>query len=132
MVALILVTKAVAYAVCLGAGFRGGPVFPSIFIGTAAALLIGLPFGMSTTAVLAIGAACGMAAFTRLIFSSLVFVLLLEGTVGLAAIPAAVLAASAAWLVGKTLDSRVPDASGDAPAPAGAGPGPAAPGPATT
>jgi len=113
---LIVLAKGLAYAVSLGAGFRGGPVFPAIFLGTAVALLIGLPFHMPTTAALAIGAACGMAAFTRLIFSSVVFVLLFEGTAGTAAIPAAVLAAATAWVVGKVLDSRVADAAGAAAA----------------
>ena len=128
LILLILLAKALGYAICLGAGFRGGPVFPAMFVGTAAALLIGVPFGMSTTAVLAIGAACGMAAFTRLIFSSLVFVLLLEGPVGLGAIPAAVLGAVTAWVVGKFLDQRMADAAGDA---AVASPPSAAPGSAT-
>jgi H+/Cl- antiporter ClcA len=119
LILLILLAKALGYAICLGAGFRGGPVFPAMFVGTAAALLIGLPFGMSTTAVLAIGAACGMAAFTRLIFSSLVFVILLEGPVGLGAIPAAVLGAVTAWVVGKFLDQRQADAAGDTAVAAG-------------
>ena len=113
---LIVLAKGLAYAISLGAGFRGGPVFPAIFLGTAVALLIGLPFHMSTTAALAIGAACGMAAFTRLIFASVVFVLLFEGSAGTAAIPAAVLAAATAWVVGKALDARVPDAAGAAAA----------------
>jgi H+/Cl- antiporter ClcA len=128
LILLILLAKALGYAICLGAGFRGGPVFPAMFVGTAAALLIGTPFAMSTTAILAIGAACGMAAFTRLIFSSLVFVILLEGPVGLGAIPAAVLGAVTAWLVGKFLDQRQADAAGDTAVAAAPTPDP---GPAT-
>ena len=120
---LIVLAKGLAYAISLGAGFRGGPVFPAIFLGTALALLIGLPFHMSTTAALAIGAACGMAAFTRLIFASVVFVLLFEGSAGTAAIPAAVLAAATAWVVGKALDARVPDAAGAAAASGAPSPG---------
>jgi hypothetical protein len=63
---------------------------------------------MSPTAALAIGTACGMAAFTRLIFASLVFVLLIVGTAGLGAIPAAALAAVTAWVAGKVLEDRKP------------------------
>jgi H+/Cl- antiporter ClcA len=111
LVLAIALAKALAYALCLGAGFRGGPVFPAIFIGVAVTLLIGGPLGMSTTAALAIGTACGMAAFTRLIFSSLVFALLLGGTAGLSAIPAATLAAATAWVVGRVLDGRTPTSS---------------------
>jgi hypothetical protein len=62
-----------------------------------------------------------MAAFTRLIFSSVVFVLLLEGTAGTAAIPAAVLAAATAWVIGKFLDTRADAAS--APADSSGAPG---------
>jgi H+/Cl- antiporter ClcA len=119
---LIVLAKALGYAISLGAGFRGGPVFPSMFIGTGVALLVGLPFHMSTTAALAIGAACGMAAFTRLIFSSVIFVLLLEGTAGTAAIPAAVLAAATAWVVGRFLDTKAAAATeAVTPAPGSAG-----------
>jgi len=123
LILLIVAAKALAYAISLGAGFRGGPVFPAIFLGTGLALLVGTPFGMSTTAALAIGAACGMAAFTRLIFSSVIFVLLLEGTVGTAAVPAAVLAAATAWVIGRFIDTRA--AAAAEAASAGAAPGPA-------
>jgi H+/Cl- antiporter ClcA len=104
----ILLAKAIGYAICLGVGFRGGPVFPAIFVGVGVALLVGHVADMSPTAALAIGTASGMAAFTRLIFASLVFVLLICGTAGVGAIPAAVLAAATAWVVGKVLDDRRP------------------------
>ncbi len=41
-VAAILVLKSVAYAVSMGAGFRGGPFFPAMFVGAAAGLLVAL------------------------------------------------------------------------------------------
>ena len=89
-------------------GFRGGPVFPAILIGVAVTMIVRQVADMSPTAALAIGTACGMAAFTRLIFSSLVFVLLVSGTPGLGAIPAAVHAAATARVVGRMLDERLP------------------------
>ena len=39
IVIVLLAAKALAYAVCLGCGFRGGPVFPAIFLGVAVAML---------------------------------------------------------------------------------------------
>ena len=42
VVASVLVVKSVAYAVSLGAGFRGGPFFPAMFVGAAAGLLLAL------------------------------------------------------------------------------------------
>lgn len=69
VVVVLLAAKAIAYGICLGCGFRGGPVFPAIFLGVALATL-------------------------------------LVGTAGLDAIPAAVLAASGAWLTVTALDKR--------------------------
>lgn len=106
VVLLVVLAKALAYAVCLGAGFKGGPVFPAIFIGVAVAVLIGGPFGLSSTAALAVGTAAGMASFTRLVITSLVFAVMLVGTNGTGAIPAAVLATTAAWVVTMFLDRR--------------------------
>ena len=79
IVLLVLTTKAIAYAICLGCGFRGGPVFPAIFLGVGVATIPVIVFDMSPTAAVAIGAGAGMAAGTRLIFASLLFAGLLVG-----------------------------------------------------
>ena len=68
--------------------------------------MVGFLTDMSHTAAVAIGTACGMAAFTRLIVTSLVLSLLLTGTAGAGAIPAAVLAAVTAWLVTMLIEKR--------------------------
>jgi chloride channel protein, CIC family len=39
IVLILLVAKAIGYAISLGCGFRGGPVFPAIFLGVALATL---------------------------------------------------------------------------------------------
>lgn len=54
----------------------------------------------------AVGAAAGMAAGTRLLITSTLFASPLVGTNGLDAVPAAVLAASAAWITAQALDRR--------------------------
>lgn len=56
-VVAILVLKTIAYAVSLGAGFRGGPFFPAMFVGAASGLLIALliPNGPSVPAALVVG-----------------------------------------------------------------------------
>lgn len=99
IVIILLVAKALAYGVCLGCGFRGGPVFPAIFIGIALASIAELVFGMSPTLAVAAGTAAGMAAGTRLLFAPLLFALLLVGANGIDAIPAAVLASASAWVL---------------------------------
>ncbi len=111
IVLILLVAKAVAYAVSLGCGFRGGPVFPSIFLGIALATLTVVWFDVSPTLAVAVGAAAGMAATTRLLITSSLFAALLVGTAGFDAVPAAVLAAVAAWLTTQALDRRAALAS---------------------
>lgn len=106
IVLLLIAAKGLAYAICLGCGFRGGPVFPAIFLGIALATLAVIAFDMSPTVAVAAGAAAGMAAQTRLLFASLLLATLLAGTAGLNAAPTAVLAASAAWVVTAALDRR--------------------------
>jgi H+/Cl- antiporter ClcA len=106
IVLILLVAKALAYAISLGCGFRGGPVFPAIFIGVALATFADVWFGVSPTLAVAVGAAAGMAAGTRLLVTSSLFAGLLVGHAGLDAIPAAVLAAVAAWLTIRALDRR--------------------------
>lgn len=56
-VVAIVVLKTIAYAVSLGAGFRGGPFFPAMFIGAASGLLIALliPSGPSISAAIVVG-----------------------------------------------------------------------------
>jgi H+/Cl- antiporter ClcA len=106
IVVILLVAKGLAYAVSLGCGFRGGPVFPGIFLAIALAMLGVVWFGVSPTLAVAIGAAAGTAAVTRLLITSALFATLLVGTAGLDAVPAAVLAAAAAWLTMAAIDRR--------------------------
>lgn len=100
---VVIVAKAVAYAISLGCGFRGGPVFPAIFLGVAIAAIFCLWFDIPITWAVAVGTAAGMAGGTGLVFSGLMFALLLCGTAGLDALPAAVFASVAAWLTRQAL-----------------------------
>lgn len=104
VVLVVLVAKALAYSISLACGFRGGPVFPAIFIGVGLATLAVIAFDVSPTLAVAAGTAAGMAAMTRLLFASLVLAALLVGSQGFDAIPAAVLAAAAAWVTMAALE----------------------------
>lgn len=117
VVVVLIVAKGLAYAISLGSGFRGGPVFPAVFLGIAVAMVAVELVDLSITAAVAIGTAAGMAAMTKLLFSSVLLAALLVGSPGFDALPAAVLAASTAWMVRMAIDRR----SGDAVSPA-AGP----------
>jgi H+/Cl- antiporter ClcA len=98
IVLILLVGKFLAYVVSLGCGFRGGPVFPAIFLGVALASLTVVVFDVSPTLAIAIGTAGGAAAQTRLLITPILLASVLVGTQGADAVPAAVLAGAAAWL----------------------------------
>jgi hypothetical protein len=106
VVLVVLVAKALGYAVSLGCGFQGGPIFPAIFLAVALASLPVVWFDASPTLAVAVGVAAGMAAQSGLLFSPILFAALLVGEAGTDAIPAAVLAAVAAWLTRAALDRR--------------------------
>ena len=98
IVLVLLVAKLLAYAVSLGCGFRGGPVFPAIFLGVALASLTVVVFDVSPTLAIAVGTAAGAAAQTRLLITPVLLASVLVGSQGVDAVPAAVLASAAAWL----------------------------------
>ncbi len=97
---LLVVAKGLAYALSLGAGFRGGPVFPAIALGVATAMVAAnlLP-GLNTTAAVAAGIAAGTTAVLRVPFTAVLLVSLLMGASAFDVAPIAVLAAAMAWLV---------------------------------
>lgn len=101
---LVVVAKGLAYALSLGAGFRGGPVFPAIAIGVAAAVAAAdlLP-GLHTTPAVAAGIAAGTTAVLRVPFTAVLLATLLLGSSAFDVAPIAVLAASVAWLVATAL-----------------------------
>jgi H+/Cl- antiporter ClcA len=106
VIVVLLVAKFLAYVVSLGCGFRGGAIFPALFLGVALASLAVVWFDVSPTLAIAVGAAAGMAAQTGLVITPLVFASLLVGSAGVDAAPAAVLATAAAWLVMAAFERR--------------------------
>jgi H+/Cl- antiporter ClcA len=103
---VVVAAKALAYGICLGCGFRGGPVFPAIFLGVGLATLCVIAFDVSPTLAVAVGTAAGTVAATGLLFSAVLFAGVLVGTDAAEVVPAAALAAVAAWLT-RTAMSRV-------------------------
>ena len=98
VVLVLVAAKALAYGVCLGCGFRGGPVFPAIFLGIGLATLAVIAFDVSPTLAVAVGTASGTVAATGLLFSGVLFAAVLVGTHASEVVPAAALAGVAAWL----------------------------------
>jgi H+/Cl- antiporter ClcA len=104
VLALLVLAKGLAYALSLGAGFRGGPVFPAIALGVAAAVAAAnvLP-GLHTTPAVAAGIAAGTTAVLRVPFTAVLLASLLMGPSALDVAPIAVLAAATAWVVATLL-----------------------------
>jgi H+/Cl- antiporter ClcA len=111
LVIVLLVMKSLAYAVSLGAGFRGGPIFPAIFVGVAIASVPVVLLGSSPTWAIAVGASSGMASQTRLLISPLLLASLLVGPTNSDTIPAAVLATATGWIIATALSRRKPAAA---------------------
>jgi len=101
---LLVAAKGLAYALSLGAGFRGGPVFPAIAIGVAAAVAAAdvLP-GLNTTPAIAAGIAAGTTAVLRVPFTAVLLTSLLMGASAFDVAPVAVLAAATAWIIATAL-----------------------------
>ncbi|MFI9835166.1 chloride channel protein [Streptomyces sp. NPDC051913] len=76
----VLAFKGLAYALCLGS-LRGGPVFPSLFLGGAAGVLLAPLPGLGLVPAMAVGMAAAVTAALRLPVSSVVLVVLLLGNV---------------------------------------------------
>jgi H+/Cl- antiporter ClcA len=107
VVLVLVAAKAIGYAISMVAGFRGGAIFPAIFLGIGVATLPVVWFDVSPTFAVAAGAAAGMAAHGRFLVSSMLLAALLVGSQGFDAISGAVLAAAAAWVTATALDRRL-------------------------
>lgn len=105
---MIAVAKTIAYAVSLGGGFRGGMLFPAVFLGvvvaTGASLVIG---GTSVSALSAAGIAAAVAAVLRLPFTAVLLALLLCAGAGLAVTTPAIIGAVVGVLFRVVTDARL-------------------------
>jgi H+/Cl- antiporter ClcA len=117
---LLLVTKGIAYAVCMGSPFRGGPIFPALFVGAVVgALGSALVPGLTALPLFGAGIAAAAAAAMRLPLSATVLVAVLFGQ---AAIPnlSSILIAAVIGVVVSGLLARAGAAAADSEATAAA------------
>jgi H+/Cl- antiporter ClcA len=104
---LLLAAKALAYGLALGAGFRGGPVFPAIFLGVAGGALAALALpGFELTPAVCAGIAAATVAALRLPFTGVLMGTLLTGQAGREALPITIIAAVLAWLTVFAVERR--------------------------
>ena len=99
---LLIIGKAFAYGLSLSA-FRGGPVFPSMFIGAALGLAAsGLP-GMDLAPAIGMGIGAMCAAMLRLPLTSTLLATLLMGVDGVSVTPQVVVAVAVAFVISNVL-----------------------------
>ena len=103
---VLVVAKLLGYVVTMASGFRGGGIFPAMFLGIGLATFPVLWLDTSPTLAVAIGAAAGMTSASRLVLTSMLFAALLVGSAGTNTIPAVVFATVAAYITIMTLDQR--------------------------
>ena len=100
--------KLVAYVLALGSGFRGGAIFPAVFIGAALGTGVAAVVGpASVTGLVAAGVAAAVAATIRLPFSGALLAVLLTSSAGLAVTSPALVASVVALVTVLLLDRRL-------------------------
>lgn len=105
---VIAVAKLLVYGVSLGSGFRGGAVFPAVFIGVALGTATSVIFDHdSLAAYVAAGIAAGGAASMRLPFTAVLLAVLLCSESGFAITSVAIPAAVVGLLVRAIIDSAI-------------------------
>ncbi|MET9895326.1 chloride channel protein [Streptomyces sp. NPDC006465] len=89
---LLVVFKSLAYSASLSA-FRGGPVFPSLFVGGAGGLAMSHLPGLDATTGFALGMGALSVAMLKLPMTAVLLATLLLGTVGLTVMPLVIVVA---------------------------------------
>ena len=107
---LLIVCKGLAYGISLGS-FRGGPVFPSIFIGGTAGILFSHLPGLPMTAGIAMGMGAMTAVMLRMPMTAVLLPSLLLGSDGIVAMPLVIVAVVIAYVATAWLEPAGPPAS---------------------
>ena len=103
---LLLVCKAAAYGVSLSA-FRGGPIFPAMFVGAAGGIAMSHLAGMSLIPGIAMGIGALADAMLGLPLTSVLLATLLLGKDGITVMPLVIVAVVVSHVVSARLAARV-------------------------
>ena len=99
---LLVVCKGLAYSVSL-ASFRGGPVFPAMFLGAAGGIALSHLPGLPMVAGAAMGIGAMSVTMLRLPLTSVLLATLLLAEDGLAVMPLVIVAVAVAYVVSARL-----------------------------
>ena len=111
--ALLVVFKGLAYSISLGS-FRGGPVFPAMFLGAAAGMMAAKLPGFHLTPAVGVGMGAAVSAVLQLPLSAAVLSVFLTLSAGPGAAPLIIIGVIVAYLVTLALNRR-PVSGGSAP-----------------
>ncbi|MEU5208484.1 chloride channel protein [Streptomyces sp. NPDC020742] len=114
---LLVLCKGLAYCVSLSA-FRGGPIFPALFIGAAGGVLMSHLPGLSATPAFAMGIGAMGVAMLRLPMTAVLLATLLMGHNGLTVMPLVIVAVVVAYVATLRFVPATPPAPSPAAAPA--------------
>jgi len=120
--ALLFLCKGLAYALSLSA-FRGGPVFPSMFVGAAGGIALSHLPGLPLVPGVAMGIGAMCAVMLRFPITSVMLATLLLAVDGLAVMPLVIVAVVVAYVLSARLSPTVPGvaSAGETAAPAASG-----------
>lgn len=103
--ALLCAFKGIAYGLSLGS-FRGGPVFPAMFLGAAAGLMAAQLPGFDVTPAVAVGIGAGVVSVLGLPLSGALLGILLTSSAGPGAAPLVIVGVVVAYLVKLAIEAR--------------------------
>ncbi|MFE5244369.1 chloride channel protein [Streptomyces sp. NPDC056627] len=109
---VLIVCKAFAYSASLGA-FRGGPIFPAMFLGAAGGLALSHLPGLNATSGFAMGIGAMCVAMLRLPMTSVLLATLLLGSEGITVMPLVIVSVVVSYVLVLRLER--PSAASTAP-----------------
>jgi H+/Cl- antiporter ClcA len=112
--ALLLACKSLGYSLSLS-GFRGGPVFPSLFVGAAGGILLSRLPGLTMVAGMAMGIGAMCAVMLRLPLTSVLLATLLLYSDGVAVMPLVIVTVVVAYVASARFVPGPPPDSPPAP-----------------
>ena len=114
---LLVACKGLAYSASL-AGFRGGPVFPAMFLGAAGGIALSPLPGLPMVPGVAMGIGAMSVVMLRLPMTSVLLATLFLGSTGLTVIPLVIVGVVVSYVITLRLPDPGPHVSASAPEPA--------------
>jgi len=106
-VVLLIACKGLAYSISMS-GFRGGPIFPAIFLGAAGGVALSHLPGLPLVPAVAVGIGAMTAAMLNLPLTAALLAALLLGTDGIEVLPLVIVGVAVAYVVSARINPPTP------------------------